>query len=161
MSDYLIKLNESGMGFTIAGAPPLAGRAAAAAPSGPPGTISVPSESGPLQSGQPAARPGGDFTFLFVMVGILVLMIFMSSMAGRKEKKRRAELLASVGRNDRIVTIGGLIGTVVDLRDDEIVLRVDDATNTRVTFSRSAVQGILKKRSDGRIEEPEAAGARG
>lgn len=96
---------------------------------------------------------------LLVMGAVLVLMLGLSAFTGNKEKKKRAALLASVGRNDRVQTIGGVIGTVVEMRDDEIVLRVDDSNNTRVTFSRSAVQGILKKRSESPAES-EAVGAR-
>ena len=42
-------------------------------------------------------------------------------------------------------TIGGVIGTVVELRDDEVTLRVDENTNTRITFSKASVQQILRK----------------
>ena len=62
----------------------------------------------------------------------------------RKEKKRQAQLMANLRKQDKVLTIGGLIGTVVDIRDDEIVLKVDENANTRVRFTRSAIQQILK-----------------
>jgi preprotein translocase subunit YajC len=95
---------------------------------------------------------------LLVMVAVMVLMILMSTWGSRKEKKKRAEMLAAIGRHDRVQTIGGVIGTVVEMRDDEIVLRVDDATNTKITFSRSAVQGVLKKKVEAGAEAAQAAG---
>lgn len=145
-------------------APPVAGRAAGAP--GAAGTAEgVPSTGNatPLPGAGPggAAPRGPDFTFLFIIVAFFVLMIFMSSMTARKEKKKRAEMLSSIGRNDRVQTIGGIIGTVVEMRDDEIVLRVDDANNTRITFSRASVQGIVKKVSSpkGELEPAETVKA--
>lgn len=144
----------------VASAPPLAGRAANAvgANGGQPATSAAGSPLPP--AGQPASRPGGDFTFLFIIVAFFILMIVISTMQGRKERKRRAEMLASLARHDKVQTLGGIIGTIADLRDDEVVLKVDENTNTKITFARSAVQAILKKRGDssaGRTVEPEPA----
>lgn len=150
-------LIELQLSSVLASAPPLAGRAATAsgAPAATPGTV----ETTPLPPGQPTGNPMGGMNMLLVMGAVLVLMLGMSAFTGKKERKKRAALLASIGRNDRVQTIGGVIGTVVEMRDDEIVLRVDDNNNTRVTFSRSAVQGVLKKRSES-LAEAEAVGAR-
>lgn len=142
----------------IGSAPPLAGRAAAAEGAKPAAVGTV--EGAPLPAGGAAPSGPGQMNFLFVMVGVMVLMILMSTWSGRKEKKKRAALLASIGRHDRVQTIGGVIGTVVEMRDDEVVLRVDDSTNTRITFSRSSLQGVLKKKSESGAEASEAAAAR-
>jgi preprotein translocase YajC subunit len=42
-----------------------------------------------------------------------------------------------------VVTIGGIVGTVVATRDDEVVLKVDESTNTKMTFVRKAIQRVL------------------
>ncbi len=98
-------------------------------------------------AGQPIGKPAGapDLTFLFIISGLFIFLILTSVLGGRKEKKKRAELLSTLARNDRVQTIGGVIGTVVELRDDEVVLRVDENTNTRITFSKASVQQILRK----------------
>ncbi len=123
----------------IAQAPPVAGETA------PPATTS---EGAPIggQGGAPA-QPQSPFGggFLFLMLGLLVFMIVMSSMGQRKEKKKRAELLASLGKHDRVQTAGGVIGTIVELRDQEVVVKVDESTNTKIRFARSAVQQVLKQ----------------
>lgn len=142
----------------LASAPPLAGRAASA-PGASTQTPGVSVESTPIPGGQPPASPLGNMNMFIVMGAVMVLLLGMSAFTGNKEKKKRAALLASIGRNDRVQTIGGVIGTVVEMRDDEIVLRVDDNNNTRLTFTRSAVQGILKKRSDA-PSDAEAVAAR-
>lgn len=140
--------------FVLASAPPLAGRAASApgAQTQAPGAQSDPAA---LPGGPAPASPFGGSSMLLVMFAVLALMLVMSAFTGNKEKKKRAAMLASIGRNDRVQTIGGVIGTVVEMRDDEMVLRVDDSNNTRITFSRSSVQGVLKKRSDSSAEAPQ------
>lgn len=127
--------------------------ASAAAPAGATGAAAggqalqaVP--AGPVGAGGAApARQGGlsDFTPFALMGVLLVVMVATSVLGGRKEKKKREELLKALSTNDRVQTLGGIIGTVVELRDDEVVLRVDENTNTRIRFAKSAVQQVLRK----------------
>jgi len=66
----------------------------------------------------------------------------------RPESKKRAELgrmLENLKKNDRVVTVGGLLGTVVNVQKgaEDVVLRVDENTNTRVHVLRSSIAKIL------------------
>lgn len=99
----------------------------------------------PTPGGAPAKPATPDLTFILLIAGVFIFLFLTSILGGRKEKKKRAELLSGLGRNDRVQTIGGILGTVVELRDDEVTLRVDENTNTRITFSKSSVQQILRK----------------
>ncbi len=94
----------------------------------------------------PAPSGGGGFdpTFMIMLLVIMGLFIFMSTWSQRKEKKKRQALLDAVKKGDRVQTIGGMIGTVAELRDHEVVLKVDD--NTRLKFARSAIQGLAEER---------------
>ncbi|MBN1488460.1 MAG: preprotein translocase subunit YajC [Phycisphaerae bacterium] len=76
---------------------------------------------------------------------ILMLVVFYAVMfsGNRKEKKKRREMLENVKKNDRVMTIGGVIATVVNVKDNEIVLKVDESTNAKVTFVRGAIQKVL------------------
>ncbi len=139
---------------------PIIGRPAGS--SGEAAPLGTTQQSGaPVGPGQPAPAPGGGMQLFFIMFGVLALMIFMQMSAGRKEKKRRAAMMASLGRHDRVQMMGGIIGTVMEVHDDEVVIKVDEATNTRIRFARTSVQTILKKASDGRqdISTPETVGA--
>ena len=71
--------------------------------------------------------------------GFLGLMLFMTSTAGRKQRKQHEALMASLKKRDRVVTTGGAMGVVVDVFDDRVVLKVDESTNTRMTFVREAI----------------------
>ncbi len=133
-----------GMVTLAQAAPPVAGRSDG-------GTTTQPgSESAPL--GGPAGGGGaqppnafGGMGFMYVLLFFFLAMMLMSVFSGRKEKKRRAEMLGSLKRHDRVQTIGGLIGSVAEVRDDEVVLKVDESTNTKVRVVRSAVQSVLKR----------------
>jgi preprotein translocase subunit YajC len=74
-------------------------------------------------------------------------MIVTQIFAGRKQKKQREQMLNSVQRHDRVQTVGGIIGSVAEVRDDEVVLKVDEATNTKIRVARSAISAVLKKSS--------------
>lgn len=94
--------------------------------------------------GQPqGGSPFGPFwLILFVF---LIVMIVSQFMASRRERRRRDELLRGIAKHDKVQTVGGIIGTVVEFRgDDAVVLKVDENSNTRITFSRSAIQQVIK-----------------
>jgi preprotein translocase subunit YajC len=48
-------------------------------------------------------------------------------------------LLHTIKKHDRVRTIGGIYGTVVDVRDDEIVLKIDESNNTKMRISPNAI----------------------
>jgi preprotein translocase subunit YajC len=77
---------------------------------------------------------------------ILMLVVFYGIMlsSGRKEKKQRQEMLANIKKNDRVMTIGGIIGSVVSANDTEVTLKVDESANVKITFIRSAIQRVLR-----------------
>jgi preprotein translocase subunit YajC len=64
-------------------------------------------------------------------------------MPQRREKKRRAQMLDALKKGDRIQTIGGILGTVVEVREQEVVIKVDENNNTKLHFARAAIQTIL------------------
>ncbi len=144
----------------VASAPPVAG--GVGGPSVAPGVTTTGAPAGPAGGAAPAPSPFGGSGFLYMMVALLVVMILMSTLTGRKEKKKREELMRSLGRHDKVQTIGGIIGTIIEVRDDEVVLKVDESSGTRVTFAKSAVTGVLKKHEraerSSSEREPAAAG---
>jgi preprotein translocase subunit YajC len=79
----------------------------------------------------------------------------MTMWTGRREKKKREAMLATVKRGDKVRMSGGLIATVHELTDTEIVVRMEEG---RARFDRSAVAGVLKEAKAGSIAEPKEAG---
>lgn len=145
VSQSQMQMNQS-FSVLIAQAPPIAGGKGEAQPLGAPATgTAVPGTPGAGPAGAQAVPPGGGFGILMPFIFVLVFMIGFSWWTQSKERKKRVAMLASISRSDRVQTMGGIIGTVVEMRDDEVVLRVDEATNTKITFSKHAVQGVMKK----------------
>ena len=91
-------------------------------------------------------KPGGLFGstqgFLFVMIGFLVLMYFFSSRSRKKQASKRREMLDALSKGDKITTIGGIVGTVVEIKDNEVVVRVDESNNIKLRFITSAVSRV-------------------
>jgi preprotein translocase subunit YajC len=92
--------------------------------------------------GAPASPFGGSF--LFIMLGLIVVFLIISSMGPRRERKRREAMLSAIAKHDRVQTVGGVIGSIVEVKPDSVVLKVDESSNTRITFAKSAIQQVLE-----------------
>ncbi len=95
--------------------------------------------------------PWGSSIIIIPLLLIMVFMIWTSSSAQRKERKKREAMLAALKRHDRVQTIGGLIGSIVEIKDNEVILKVDEANNVKMRFAKSAVQQVL---AEGPGDEP-------
>jgi preprotein translocase subunit YajC len=98
-----------------------------------------------------APPPGGGLfgnQFLLLLAVLMIFMIGATILGPRREKKRREAMLASIKKHDRVQTIGGVIGAIVELKPDTVVLKVDESANTRITFARSAIQQVLSSSDD-------------
>jgi preprotein translocase subunit YajC len=88
-------------------------------------------------------------TMLYGVLAIGMIFIFTSSgRANRQDTKRHKELLANLKRGDRVQTIGGIIGSVVEARDTEIVIKVDESTNTKIRVVRDAIKRVVTEESE-------------
>jgi preprotein translocase subunit YajC len=52
-------------------------------------------------------------------------------------------MVQSLQKNDRVRTIGGIFGTVIDVRDDVITLKVDESNNTKIKVTSGAISSVL------------------
>ncbi|MFW6059571.1 MAG: preprotein translocase subunit YajC [Phycisphaeraceae bacterium] len=90
--------------------------------------------------------PMGGFMWLVLLGVILIMFIFMST-SQRRERKKHEAMLAALSKGDKIQTAGGIIGTIVDIRDDEVLVKVDENANTRLRFARSAIRSVLEAKA--------------
>lgn len=118
----------------------------------------APSAAGADPGGNGAAPSAGPLggNFLLVLVGLFVIMIILTSIGPRREKKRRESMISAVKKHDRVQTVGGVIGAIVELKPDVIVLKVDESANTRITFARSAIQQVLTSSRDKNNKDSDA-----
>lgn len=67
---------------------------------------------------------------MLVVMGLTVWLLFIKPQ--RDEKRRLKELLDGLNKGDKVVTIGGIVGTVVSMKDDYVILRVADRVDIQV-----------------------------
>ena len=79
---------------------------------------------------------------IFVLLGGVVLMWIWMGRGRRKEQAKRKEMLSNLKKGDKIVTIGGIIGTVIEVKPDEVTVKVDETNNVRMKFTRNAIHGV-------------------
>ncbi len=100
---------------------------------------------------QPA--PSGGVNIFFAMMMAMLVFFFLSQRSQQKKRERKRQaLFDGISKNDRVLTIGGVIGTVHTVKDNEVVLKVDESTNTKMTFVKSAVQSVITDDSDIKLE---------
>lgn len=118
-------------------APPLPGQPA-------PAPVAV-EGSAPAGGAAPAAAPQDPGGFFWILIPMMLVILVLPMITGRKERKKREAMLASIANRDRVQTIGGIIGVVTEVKSDQITLRVDESSGTKLTFARNAVSDILEK----------------
>ena len=99
-----------------------------------------------LLAQEDAKRQPGQSDFLISMLpllGIAVVFYFLIMRPQRREQATKEAMLAALKKNDKVVTIGGMIGTVANISPDgqEVTLKVDD--NTRIKMIRSSIQRVV------------------
>ena len=83
-------------------------------------------------------------TFIpFLLIGLL--FYFMILRPERQRRSDQAGMLENLKKNDRIVTSGGIYGTVVNVQkgDSDVVIKVDENSNTRLRVVRSSISRII------------------
>ena len=92
---------------------------------------------------QQTAAPWWANQFIPFILIILVFYIFMFR-SKRTQDKKRQEMLNQLKRGDRIQTIGGILGTVVEARENDVLVKVDESSNTKIRFARNAIHRVME-----------------
>lgn len=97
---------------------------------------------------QPAAPPASNQLDQFLrsilpLILLFVVFYWVLFRNQRKERQKQVDMLRGLKRNDRVQTIGGIFGTIVDVRDNDVVLKVDESNNVKIRFNRSAIKEVL------------------
>jgi preprotein translocase subunit YajC len=109
-------------------------------------TYTLAQASQPVAPGGQGAGQGkgtGPDMMLFGLILMFVVFYLVMFRGQSKDRKKKKEMIEALKKNDRVVTIGGVVGVVVSVKSDEVVVKVDESTNTKITFLRSAIQKVL------------------
>lgn len=91
------------------------------------------------------AQGQGGFLVLLPMYAIIFMVFYFFLI--RPQKKQQAEkeaMVNAIKKNDEVITAGGIYGTVVNVKDKSVVVRVDD--NVKIEFDKSAISSLRKSR---------------
>jgi len=88
----------------------------------------------------------GTLPFVVMMGALFVLMYVLLIMPTQRRQKKVTQMLAALKNGDKIVTTGGIYGTIVGLEDDSIQLRVAD--QVKIKLARNAVAGIQPEKKE-------------
>jgi preprotein translocase subunit YajC len=87
----------------------------------------------------PAVNPLVQF---FPLILIFVVFYFLLIRPQKTKEKEHQKMLASVGKNDEIVTSSGIHGTVINVKDKTVILRIDD--NVKIEIEKNCITYIKK-----------------
>ena len=85
---------------------------------------------------QPSGE-GGATGSLIIMGAFIAIFYFLLIRPQRVQQKKHEEFVKGLRRGDEVVTVGGMIGEIVHLRDDRVTLKTGD--DTRVTIERDKI----------------------
>jgi preprotein translocase subunit YajC len=77
-----------------------------------------------------------------LLLGVAVLYFFVFR-AKRNQDKQRTDLLQKLKPGQRVQTIGGILGTIIQVNDREVILKVDETNNVKMKFVRNAVHRVV------------------
>jgi preprotein translocase subunit YajC len=117
----------------------------------------------PLLMGMGGSPAGGEaggsmgfITSLLPFAAIIAIFYFLIIRPQSKKRKETEKMLSTLRKGDRVVTIGGVHGTIQSVRESTVIVKVDD--NTKIEFNRSAissVEAVAKEDKSEKIESKE------
>ncbi|WP_026997179.1 preprotein translocase subunit YajC [Flectobacillus major] len=81
----------------------------------------------------------GGMSSLFLIGGMFVIMYFFMIRPQQKKQKDQQNYVDNLKAGDKVVTIGGLHGTIVTVRDKTVILEVDSSKGVRMVFLKTAI----------------------
>ncbi|MET3850628.1 preprotein translocase subunit YajC [Paenibacillus sp. OAE614] len=98
-----------------------------------------------LAAGAGGSGGGGIVGLILPLVLMFAIFYFLLIRPQQKKQKTRTSMLSSLKKGDKVVTIGGLHGTIMEITDDIVVLRVNDVT--KLTFDRGSISHAVSSSS--------------
>jgi len=94
-----------------------------------------------VQASQQSGLP-----FIVMMGALFVLMYLLLILPAQRRQKKITQMLSALKNGDKVVTTGGIYGTIVGLEDDAIQLRIADQVKIKV--ARNAVAGLQVEKKE-------------
>jgi preprotein translocase subunit YajC len=86
--------------------------------------------------------PSGLVTFIPLIL-IMLIFYFLLILPAQRRQKKTTQMLQTLKNGDKVITNGGIFGTIVGLEDDTVQLRIAD--QVKIKLSRSAIVGLQQE----------------
>ena len=80
--------------------------------------------------------------FLPLLIIMFAIMYFLIIRPQKQKRKKRLEMISNVRKQDKIVTSGGVHGVVVSVKENEVIIRVDDVKDVKLRIDKSAITSV-------------------
>ena len=90
-------------------------------------------------AGAPQQSPLAGIVTLLPFLLILIGFFWFTSRSQKKREQKRRDMLDAIKVKDDVMTVGGIRGRVIQVKEDEFVLRVDDDKDVKITVAKSAI----------------------
>ncbi|HTU24061.1 MAG TPA: preprotein translocase subunit YajC [Pirellulales bacterium] len=96
-------------------------------------------------AGEPASRGLFGGSMFPAVIGITFLFYFLILRPQKQRDSSHRSLIDNLKKNDRVVTIGGIYGTVTNVQreSDEVTIKIDEATNTKLRVTFNAIARVI------------------
>ncbi len=89
-----------------------------------------------------------QFISVLYIVGLFAILYFLMIRPQQQRQKKHQEMIRSIKTDDKVITIGGIYGSIVKIKEDSVVLQV--AENVRIEFLKSAISQVVSKEDEGK-----------
>lgn len=112
------------------------------------GLVLAQAEAVPGEAAPDAAPQGPGQSLWFFFIAFMAIMYFLMIRPNQKREKERRQMLAALAKGDKVVTTGGICGTIVGLTEKSAVIRVSEEPAVKIEFLRAAVTRVAKDETD-------------
>ena len=114
-------------------------------------------ETAPQDPGASSGGGPGGFSLFLPLILMFVVMYLLLIRPQRRREKERQAMLGEIKAKDHVVTIGGIQGKVVSIKDNEIVLLIDARKDVQIKVSRASISHVQgSEGGDVMIQQPDA-----
>ncbi len=106
-------------------------------------TEAIESQDGTQPASEEELPPRSPLIQFLPLIVIFVVMYFFLLRGPKKKQQKHTQMVKSLQKNDKVQTIGGIIGTVIEVRENEVVVKIDESNNTKIRMTKSAIGSVL------------------
>jgi len=95
------------------------------------------------EHGEAAPAQGGPFggSFMFIMIAMFIIIYFLMIRPEQRKQKERQKMLSALKKGDKILSIGGIVAVITNVKDNTYMIKTGEGTALEIT--KSAVSSVL------------------